>query len=344
MLRRKLMLVHGSLIMMLLIAALSAILLINNVLRDLDRISVTAMENANRTATLGASLNLIEAELQQLRLDQETHLDELLDSVQQLDDLVHDLKPPRTDRWDELLGLLSDQVKDLVTARDPQSSEIHMQAAQGSVGNLRNEVAAIRLTVQEQIEQERTEIVSRFRWMALGLGLIFLLVINVSIFVLLRATSMILSPIDQLVEASRRLAREDFDYRVEIDQKDEFGELARASNRLAEQLKRNEQMKIETLHHVARTLNHELNNAISVIGLQLDLVARSAGADPAQEAQLRQIQETLQRMSSIVHDFTRIRRIILTDYTPGVKMLDLQKSVEPEPTASLATSVPSKPT
>lgn len=179
-----------------------------------------------------------------------------------------------------------------------------------------------------QAEEQRTTL--KFRWVALGLGLAFVLVINASIMVLSRMTVMILRPVDQLVAASRRMAREDFDYRVELPQQDEFGELAQAYNSMAAQLQVNEQRKVETLHHVARMLNHELNNAIAIIQLQLDRTARASQGDRIQAEPLREIQQALSRMTGIVSALTRVRRIVLTDYLSGLKMLDLEASVAEE--------------
>ncbi len=75
--------------------------------------------------------------------------------------------------------------------------------------------------------------------------------------------------------------------------------MARAFNSLAEQLQANEQRKLETLGQVALMLNHELNNAMSIIELQLRLLDRSAGNEAHQKC-LRQIHENLARMAQTV--------------------------------------------
>jgi signal transduction histidine kinase len=79
------------------------------------------------------------------------------------------------------------------------------------------------------------------------------------------------------------------------------------------------------------TLNHELNNAMAIIELQLELLGRSARGAAAQEKYLRQIRECLERMTRTLQSLQRIRRIVLMDYAAGVKMLDLQRSVEQDP-------------
>jgi two-component system sensor histidine kinase BaeS len=143
-------------------------------------------------------------------------------------------------------------------------------------------------------------------------------------------SSMILKPVDRLVDASRRLAREEFDHRIAMDRRDEFGELAAAYNSLAAHLQANEQRRMDVLQQVARTLNHELNNALAIIQLQLDRVSRSRviGSDAMAQAQpLHEMQEALTRMADTVAALGKVRRIVLTDYASGMKMLDLQASV-----------------
>jgi HAMP domain-containing protein len=169
---------------------------------------------------------------------------------------------------------------------------------------------------------------ARFKWLVLGLSVSFLVVINASALVLLRAAGMILQPMDRLVVASRELAAEHFDHRIPLDRKDEFGELAQAYNQLAAQLQANESKRLETLSMVARTLNHELNNAMGIIELQLQLMARSANQREPLEKFFQCIGESLNRMSQTVESLKHVKRIVLTDYLGGTKMLDLQKSTQ----------------
>jgi len=170
-----------------------------------------------------------------------------------------------------------------------------------------------------------------FRVLVIALTLAALVMVNISVVVLLKAAQMVLKPVGALVESSRELAAEHFDHRVVIDQGDEFAELAHAYNRLAEQLQANEERKTETLRQLAVTLNHDLNNAMSIIEMQLGLMDRQAGGNPALGAHLQQIRASLSRMTGTVASLKHIRRIVLTDYTPGQKMVDLERSVSPEP-------------
>ena len=93
----------------------------------------------------------------------------------------------------------------------------------------------------------------------------------------------------------------------------------------------NERRRMEMLQQVAVAVNHELNNCVSTINLQLRLVGRRA---PALTESLQQIDQSLGRITSAVQSLKNVRRIVLTDYLPGTKMLDLQRSSEDEPAVS----------
>ena len=170
-------------------------------------------------------------------------------------------------------------------------------------------------------------LIANFRWLVLILALVFIVVINISILVLLRAAAMVTRPMDQLIEGTRELGKGRFDHRVQIEQDDEFGELARAYNCVAADLEAGERKKLDMIGQVALTLNHELNNAMSTIELQLQLLGKQSNGSNGVEKYSRQIREGLARMAATVDALKHVRRIVLTDYISGVKMLDLERSV-----------------
>lgn len=183
--------------------------------------------------------------------------------------------------------------------------------------------------LRAHVATEQANLGRYFRALVLGLTLAALVMVNVAIVVLLRTAQVVLKPVAALVEGSRELAAEHFEHRVQVDQKDEFGELARAYNHLAGQLQANEERKTETLRQLAVTLNHDLNNAMTVIELQLGLLDRQTGGNPLLTRHLNEIRSNLAQMSGTVASLKNIRRIVLTDYVPGQKMLDLPRSVAP---------------
>ena len=231
--------------------------------------------------------------------------------------------------------LLATAVAVVIGLQDTLADLRHLQTHSPAVAEAG---AVVDLT---HVSAEQAMLVARFRRLVIVVVVVFLVVINASILVLLRGAAMILQPVDRLTEAARHLNEDRFEYRLEWDRNDEFGELARAYNNLAGQLQTSERGKLETLGQVARTLNHDLNNAISVIELQLQLLSRKTSGGPAVEQYARQIRDGLARMASTVESLKHVRRIVLTDYVSGVKMLDLERSVlaEQQPPGAAAKAV-----
>ncbi|MCC7147071.1 MAG: HAMP domain-containing protein [Phycisphaeraceae bacterium] len=340
MLRRKLLLVLGPLVALLLGVAVVAIGLLQNVLQGMDHINTQALVIVDQANQLGATITMVEAELHDLQLGRKRYLDNLIDSVETLRDEIRLLsghylvtRPEADKTFKHLVAALpafERHVGALATTRDPDLAAFHNEEATQFSGAMRRDILELSSLARAHARKEVEEVISQFRWLVLGLTVVFLLVINLAVLALFRASRMVLQPVERLVDASRQLALEKFDHRVALTQHDEFDELAQAYNQLAEKLQANEKRKIETLGQVALTLNHELNNAIAVIDSQLSLMGRQADKDSRLASQLRQIHQTLERMTHTVRSLQQIRRIVLTDYAEGIKMLDLEKSVRAE--------------
>lgn len=206
-------------------------------------------------------------------------------------------------------------------------------AAPTDTASLHEATRALGDALRAHIDARQAAMGRYFRGLVLGLTIAALAMVNIAVVVLLHTAQVVLKPVGELVAGSRELALERFDHRVVVDQSDEFGELAHAYNHLAEQLRSNEERKAETLRQLAVTLNHELNNAMAVIELQLGLVDRQAGDNPVLARRLGDIRAGLARMAGTVASLKNIRRVVLTDYTPGQKMLDLERSVQAAPAA-----------
>ncbi len=194
-----------------------------------------------------------------------------------------------------------------------------------------NAVRDLSRTLRAYVAGEQAEFGHYLRWLVLGLTLAALVMVNVAVFVLLRTAQVVLKTVGELVSGSRELAAEHFGHRVHVAQQDEFGGLARAYNRLAEQLEANEERKVEALRQLAVTLNHDLNNALATIEMQLSLLDRQSGSNSNLARYFRDIQTTLARMGKTVSSLKDIRRIVLMDYVDGQKMIDIEQSVAPPP-------------
>jgi len=345
MLRRKLLLIFGPLVALLTLTCVGAIVLLQDVLGQLNHISRQAWVAADEVNHLSNTISRAEVGLYRIDDGAQRRLDDLIDTFDALRaqaDAVGQLPvaaaaAPADAVYKHLRGHLDAferNVSGLATSADPAIAAWHVRAALGDAVALRKDVLAISEHAAGHAQREQRALSERFKWVVLGLSVIFLLMINLSVLVLIRTAALVLRPIDKLVTASRELGHERFDHRVDLGGNDEFGELARAYNNLAAQLQANEERKLEMLGQVALMLNHELNNAGEIIELQLGLLARRAG-DPARlDRCLREIRQSLGRMSSTVEALRHVRRIVLTDYVEGTKMLDLQRSIDPAPAST----------
>lgn len=337
MLRHKLLVILGSVVVLLVATTAGALLLLQDVVRGLDHVNGQAMAAVDEVNSLSLHITRVQVALYHLQLRRTHHLDELIDLVEStrtLMDRVGKHYLTREQEGQSLFERIGRQIPTferhvgaLATSRDVDQALVHNQAALATSVALQRDILQLGQIVRAHARAEQDELASRFRWTVLGLTVVFLLVINISILVLLRMASMVVRPVERLVEASRQLAQGKFDHRVHLDQRDEFDELAQAYNDLAEQLAATEERRIEMIGQVARAMNHELRNATAIIELQLQLLSRKSNRDPALEKHLHQIHESLERTTRTVEALHRVRRIVLTDYTSGVKMLDLEQSV-----------------
>lgn len=339
MLRRKIIIIFGSLVTLLVLTAVGAIYLLQGRLAELRHISEQAWVAGNEANSLANNISVIELELFSLDAGEQRHLDDLLDALDAMRARVDRLESsyithlaenePILLRIRAKLTKFEGSVSELGTAQDEGWAARYRRDAKRTALELRRDILALSESLKHHTEEEQSGLTTRFRALVFGLSVVFLLLINIAVLLLLRMASMVLRPVEKLVEATRHLARERYDHRVTIDEKGEFGELAEAYNSLAAHLSENEQRKLEMLGQVALTLNHEINNAASIIELQLQLLSRQSSGNPQMEKFARQIRNSLERMTRTVEALKHVRRIVLTDYVSGVKMLDLERSVLP---------------
>lgn len=336
MLRKKLLLILGSLVSLLVVATIAAILLLQGVVYDLEQSTGNHSALEDQISAVDTAITQVEIELRHLHSKTSRHLDDIINKMDRLREqcalLARNYPFPEgrdaAARLEQTLERLEQHIGALATTEDPDLAAADMEKSLLAVVEVRGDILELGRHLHDHVARQGDAVTSRFRFLVQGLAILFLALINISALVLLHVAAMILRPVDQLLHASRELAQEHFDYRVEIAQKDEFQELGRAYNHMASQLQSSEQRRLEILAQVAVALNHELNNAGAIIELQLTLLGRQAGGNAAFETCLRQIHESLARMTGALESLKRVRRIVLTDYGVGMKMLDLQRSVE----------------
>jgi len=335
MLRRNLLTRIGLLVTAFVVGAVVAVWLLQSALSDIDRTNRDAAILIDGIQSVGVAVTAIEAAREAPQGEESTRA--AAAAAARLDRALADLgnhavvRPGgvAAERYAQLLGL----APDFVAENSNPESRYTVEALAKSVA-MQTAVQDLGGALRAHVAREQAAVGRGFRTMVVGLTLAAMVMVNVAIVVLLRTAQMVLRPVAALVDGSRELARERFDHRVVVDQQDEFAELAHAYNQLAEQLQASEERKAETLRQLAVTLNHDLNNAMAVIELQLGMMDRQSGSNPALAKHAREIRATLARMTKTVASLKNIRRVVLTDYGPGQKMLDLERSLDSVPAAT----------
>ena len=138
-------------------------------------------------------------------------------------------------------------------------------------------------------------------------GVPLLLAVPVTVALALGVTQLLAvgmtSPLREMTEATRRMARGDYRGRVREESSDEVGELARAFNRMAAEL--------ATVDREQRTLvatvSHELRTPLAALTAVLENLAD--GVVPADEAHLEAAVGQARRLSDLVGDLLELSRV-----------------------------------
>lgn len=327
MLQRKLLIRIGLLIACFVAGAAVAIYLLQSTIAEVRRVNSSAIAATRGVLTIGQCVAQIENQrsgLPTLSTDQrnpEVSLSQALEGLAE-HAAVRRAGSSAAESFEALRRLIPTFLSPSEhPAAEERAMHAELQAAQHTLAG----------ALQEYTAKEQEAFGRRFRGLVLGLTLAALVMSNVAVLVLFRTARMVLNPVAELVRGSRELAAEHFDHRVLLRQDDEFGELAHAYNQLAGELQENEERKAEAIRQLAVTLNHDLNNAIATIEMQLRLVDRRSGHDQILAKYCRDMQEMLTRMGQTIASLKNVRRVVLTDYMQGQKMVDLERSVMPPP-------------
>lgn len=351
MLRKRLIMRLGFLVLGFVAGAAVAIALLQGVLRDLNDLNDRAermMDSLHEATVLASS---VESSVHDAALGAVERLDGLEAIAGKTEHAMSDFRR-RADSFGSEVAQAADRATALAAEiRVAASGAVPVGTVQSDLAPRAEELSRLTQSLDQLTRQaaaaSQSQLSVRLKVLIVSLTIAALIMTNVSIVVLVRTASMILRPVEQLLEGSRQLSRERFEYRISRRSGDgEFDELAGAYNTLAEQLASNEQKKIVALRQLAVTLNHELNNIINAIELQLQVVDRRAGYDPLLKARFAEIHEHLERMARTIASLRQVRRIVLTDYSPGEAMLDLPRSIAADEiaVAMRPSAVPPPPT
>jgi histidine kinase len=115
-------------------------------------------------------------------------------------------------------------------------------------------------------------------------------------------TRRIVSPVQQMKEASRRIADGRYDERVQVIGEDELADLAQSFNQMAHTLAQTEERRRRLIGDVAHELRTPLSSIKSVMeGLQ-------DGVLPAEAATFLNVQHEVGRLQRLVHDLEELSR------------------------------------
>lgn len=337
MLRRRLLTIIGPLVGLLVLASIVGIVLLQGTLSQVEQINEGGLATVEDGNDFLVSVRDARRNLHEIALGHPNQLEPMAASMDRAAQLLHNIEQspfvhhPRFGSTFDRIHAQFPQLQRQITALSAPHANLSPVRAESLIETMNEvdvDVSTLSQLVRDQAHFEFQELSVRFRWQLLALTIASILAVNLSILALLRMGSMILRPVDKLVAAARELGKEKFDVRIQMETNDEFGQLAQAYNHMAEELEAAERRRMEVLGQVALTINHELNNVVNIIELQLVLVSKRAEGGGALEGYLKQIRESLGRMTKVVDELRHARRIVLTDYTAGMKMIDLHRSVE----------------
>ncbi len=133
-------------------------------------------------------------------------------------------------------------------------------------------------------------------WIIFPFGIAGLFILLVTVFLAVRALRRMSRPLDEMVEASSKVAEGDFSVRVEVKGPPEVRTLLSGFNSMAERLQVNDEQRRNMLADVS----HELRTPLTVI--QGNVEGILDGMYPADEARLRSILEETQVLSRLIED------------------------------------------
>ena len=115
-------------------------------------------------------------------------------------------------------------------------------------------------------------------------------------------TRRIVSPIQEMTQASQRIADGRYDERVHVVSEDELGELASSFNQMAHTLAQTEERRRQLIADVAHELRTPLSSIRSVMEGLTD------GLLPAEPATFLSVQNEVSRLQRLVHDLEELSR------------------------------------
>ena len=166
----------------------------------------------------------------------------------------------------------------------------------------------------------------------LAIGLIGLLALALTVFVVRRLSRGIVKPLREMEETAASMAQGCYDKRVQVTSEDEVGQLGASLNTLAQELSnfvaRTEQMETLRRDFVAN-VSHELRTPLTIIRGYTEALRDGTVTDPAQAARFNTIivNET-ERLERLINDLLDLSRLQAQQYTMEVEPIPLVEVVD----------------
>jgi signal transduction histidine kinase len=120
---------------------------------------------------------------------------------------------------------------------------------------------------------------------------------------------MIVCPIGELAEGTRRIAEGDFDHRVNVPQRNELGELGDAFNSMAGQLdKHRKQERLSLIGRMASGVIHDLRTPMAIVRTSLPVLLRSDASDAEKQQIAGIVNGAIDRMAGMTQDVLEYAR------------------------------------
>ncbi|MCS7215122.1 MAG: ATP-binding protein [Thermodesulfovibrio sp.] len=135
-------------------------------------------------------------------------------------------------------------------------------------------------------------------------------------------------PIDSLTEAAIKVAQGDFNYRLNINRKDEIGKIAESFNFMIHKLQENhilqerlrEAEHLSAIGQLSRTIAHEIRNPLNFINLSIDHLIEKLKKDE------QNANNYIKLLESMKQEIYRVNNLI-TEYLEYTRPLKLNKKM-----------------